>query len=325
MASTIAMAGRMKHAPPTSSPAQPARRRLSTIASCVELGPGSTLTAPNRSRNSASSSQRRRRTVSSRSMATCTAGPPKAIVPSLSITTATSPSRRGGRRVAALASSGSGSGSGVSMVSDRQGCWRPVRQGRYPARRRCPRTAAGSSPGGLEQFDGVAGGVLQQDLRAARPGDDVVAELQAGGTEPVDLRGQVTDLQVEAVPAAGDGSGAVGHGPPARAGRAAEQQPHAVTADGGKRQGGVLLQGEAEVGGVERDGVGDVVDHVADADRGGGLGHAHLRGVALGVHYETRYRHTICYAHEVVSAWGGAAARAPPRRRAPRPRCLDGG
>jgi hypothetical protein len=36
------------------------------------------------------------------------------------------------------------------------------------------------------------------------------------------------------------------------------------------------------VGGVEGDGVGDVVDHVADADRGGGLGHVHLRGGALG-------------------------------------------
>jgi hypothetical protein len=37
------------------------------------------------------------------------------------------------------------------------------------------------SPGGLEQFDQVAGGVLQQGLRAAGSADDVVAEPAAGG------------------------------------------------------------------------------------------------------------------------------------------------
>ena len=66
------------------------------------------------------------------------------------------------------------------------------RRGWYPAR--CPGAAAGASPGGLEQFDHVAGGVLQQDLGAARSGDDVVAEPAAGGAEPVDLAGQVGDL-----------------------------------------------------------------------------------------------------------------------------------
>src|SRR5215218_5438810 len=97
---------------------------------------------------------------------------------------------------------------------------------------RCPGAAAGASLGGLEQFHHVAGGVLQQDLGATGSGDDVVAEPAAGGAKPLDLAGQVVHLQVQAVPAAGDGPGAVGHGPPARAGRAAEQQPNAVTADG---------------------------------------------------------------------------------------------
>src|SRR5215218_435626 len=289
MASTIAIAGAMKQAPPSSSPAQPARRRDSTMASWVELGPGSTLTAPNRSRNSASSSQCRRRTVSSRSMATCTAGPPKAIVPSLPITTSTSRSGRGGRRAAARVRSGSGSG--VGMISDRQGCWRSVRRGWCPGR--CPGRAARSSPGGLEQLDHVAGGVLQQDLGATGSGDDVVAEPAAGGAQPLDLAGQVVHLQVQAVPAAGDGPGAVGHGAAAGAGGAAEKEPHAVAADGGERRAGVLLEGEAEVGGVEGDGVGDVVDHVADADRGGGWGHVHLRVWALSAHYDSRYRYPI--------------------------------
>jgi hypothetical protein len=47
------------------------------------------------------------------------------------------------------------------------------------------------------------------------------------------------------------------------------------------------------VGGVEGNGVGDVVDHVADADRGGGWGHVHLPGGALGAHYDNRYRYPI--------------------------------
>jgi hypothetical protein len=121
MASTIAMAGRDEAGPAEQQPCPAARRPESTMASWVELGPGSTLTAPNRSRNSAYWSQWRRRTVSSRSIATCTTGPPKAIVPSLSITTSTSPSRRDDGRAAALAAPGSGVGAG--MVSDHQGCW----------------------------------------------------------------------------------------------------------------------------------------------------------------------------------------------------------
>jgi hypothetical protein len=39
-----------------------------------------------------------------------------------------------------------------------------------------------------------------------------------------------------------------------------------------------MLEGEAELGGVEGDGGRDVVDHVADADRAGALGHVRLRG-----------------------------------------------
>jgi hypothetical protein len=75
---------------------------------------------------------------------------------------------------------------------DRWCCWRSLRRGWCPTR--CPGAAAGASPGGLEQLDHVAGGVLQQNLRATRSGDDVVAEPAAGGAEPVDLAGQVGDL-----------------------------------------------------------------------------------------------------------------------------------
>src|SRR5262249_61266190 len=61
----------------------------------VELGPGIRFVGPRRSTTCSSLSQRRRRTPSSRIMAMCAAGPPKAIVPSLRKSQATS--RIGGR------------------------------------------------------------------------------------------------------------------------------------------------------------------------------------------------------------------------------------
>src|SRR5581483_2556973 len=51
------------------------------MASSLELGPGSRLLAPSRSRNFSRDSHRRRRTSSSSMMAICAAGPPKAVVP----------------------------------------------------------------------------------------------------------------------------------------------------------------------------------------------------------------------------------------------------
>src|SRR4051794_18451984 len=49
-------------------------------------------------------------------------------------------------------------------------------------------TAAGRSAGGrLEELDHVPRRVLEQDLAAPRPGEDVVAERRAGGTEAGDL------------------------------------------------------------------------------------------------------------------------------------------
>src|SRR5437764_2438631 len=122
-ASTMVMAGAMKAVPPTARPTHPARRLLNTMASWVELGPGSTLTAPNRSRNSSSSIQSRRRTVSSRSIATWTAGPPNATVPNLAITATTSPRRLG----------------------------------------RLGSVTGASAGGRLEQLDEVAGGILHED------------------------------------------------------------------------------------------------------------------------------------------------------------------
>src|SRR5882724_6292409 len=89
------MAGTMKQMPPAMSPGHPARRKPRWIAISVVAGPGNKFVAPRRSTNCSSLSQRRRRTTSSRIMAMCAAGPPKAIVPSLRKSQATS--RIGGR------------------------------------------------------------------------------------------------------------------------------------------------------------------------------------------------------------------------------------
>src|SRR5207245_9122627 len=69
--------------------------------------------------------------------------------------------------------------------------------------------------GGLEQLDDVAGGILEQDLRSARPGDDLVAGPQAGLAKPVDLSAQVRDHELDAVPASWRGPLAIGHRRPA--------------------------------------------------------------------------------------------------------------
>src|ERR1041385_3520562 len=61
------------------------------MANSVELGPGIRLAAPSRSKNRSSLTQCRRRAISLCIIAICAAGPPKAIVPSLRKSFATSP------------------------------------------------------------------------------------------------------------------------------------------------------------------------------------------------------------------------------------------
>src|SRR5262249_77507 len=78
--------------------------------------------------------------------------------------------------------------------------------------------------------------------------------------------GNVRHLQLNAVPAARDGASAVGHGPPARAGRAAQEQPHAVTGDRREGRGSVLLDGESEMSSIELDRGRALLDQVTDAD-----------------------------------------------------------
>jgi glucose-6-phosphate 1-dehydrogenase len=64
---------------------------------------------------------------------------------------------------------------------------------------------------GLKQFDQIAGRVLQQDLRPAGAGYDIVAKLHACRTQPLNLHGQIAHNQMNAIPAAGTRLAAVGH------------------------------------------------------------------------------------------------------------------
>jgi hypothetical protein len=60
---------------------------------------------------------------------------------------------------------------------------------------RLPETVALESvPWGLEKFDGVAGGVLEQDLLAAPAADDLVAEVRPRVAQGLNLASEIVDL-----------------------------------------------------------------------------------------------------------------------------------
>src|SRR5262249_40427346 len=70
-----------------------------------------------------------------------------------------------------------------------------------------------SAAGRLKQLDEIAGGVLQQDLRSARPAHDVVAELDAGGAQPGDLGRNIVHDEMNAVPPPRTRANAIRHPP----------------------------------------------------------------------------------------------------------------
>src|SRR5690242_5763066 len=119
----------------------------------------------------------------------------------------------------------------------------------------------------LEELDGVAGGIVEQDLSAAGAGHDLVSEGNAFAAQAVDLCLDVVDDEVDAVPAARNRCAAVRHRPAGRAGRPAQQEPERAAADIGESRGHVRDQTEAEVIGVEVDRGLDVGNEVADVDR----------------------------------------------------------
>src|SRR3954454_2219281 len=121
-----------------------------------------------------------------------------------------------------------------------------------------------SGTGRLKQLDRIAGGVLEEDLLAAGPVDDLVAERHAGRAQPLDVGGDVVDDEVDAIPAPWLWRSAIRHRASSRTLGAAEQQPEVASHDVGKRGGRIRASSEAEVGRVEGHGFLDVVNHVAD-------------------------------------------------------------
>ena len=77
---------------------------------------------------------------------------------------------------------------------------------------RLPETAMApaSVPWRFEKFDGVAGGILKQDLLAAPAADDVIAEVRPRIAHALDLAGEVGDFELDAVPASRLGLASVG-------------------------------------------------------------------------------------------------------------------
>src|SRR3954463_9146225 len=87
---------------------------------------------------------------------------------------------------------------------------------------------------GLKEFDGVAGRIVQHDLRSARSTRDLVTKRDSGRAESVDLADQIVNDEVDSVPAAGRGRSAVRHRSAGGACRSAEQKPKIAACHVGK-------------------------------------------------------------------------------------------
>ena len=124
---------------------------------------------------------------------------------------------------------------------------------------------------GLEQLDGLPEGSSSSTCRPPGPRPCRCGTARPP-REPVDLRVDVLDDEVDAVPAAGFGHGAVGHRAPGRALRPAQQQAQLAARDVGERRAALRRRFEPEVPRVEVDRRVDVVDHVAHADQVSSVG-----------------------------------------------------
>jgi hypothetical protein len=63
----------------------------------------------------------------------------------------------------------------------------------------------------LEQFEGIAGRVLEQDLFAAEPSYDVIAERYSSRAERCNFTLEILDLELDAVPTTWLGFASVQH------------------------------------------------------------------------------------------------------------------
>src|SRR5256884_6028736 len=106
----------------------------------------------------------------------------------------------------------------------------------WPTRVRPDCASPRAARGRLEEFDRVARRILEQDLRAAGARHGIVPKPHAGGAEPCDLRGEISDDEMDAIPAARSRPPAVGHEAPGGTGGPAQQQPQVAERDLGERR-----------------------------------------------------------------------------------------
>jgi hypothetical protein len=129
---------------------------------------------------------------------------------------------------------------------------------------------AGLRDGGLEQLNGIAGRILEQDLLSANSLNNFVAETDAALSEQLDSVGDVVHLYDESVPSAWFGLRAVRHCLPTAALTAwcTEDKPQLAPIQHCKSRGWVHDLVKVQLLTVERDRGGDIVHDVADADTG---------------------------------------------------------
>jgi hypothetical protein len=120
--------------------------------------------------------------------------------------------------------------------------------------------------GGLEQFDEIAGGIFQQDLRSAWPYHDFIAELEASSAKSFDFGADVIDDELDSIPTTGTRMCAVRHRSPSRALGSAQEQSQISQKDVGEGRSCTRSKRKTKVGCVKVDGGLYVIDHIADVD-----------------------------------------------------------
>jgi hypothetical protein len=126
------------------------------------------------------------------------------------------------------------------------------------------RAAAVSVARRLKQLNKVAAGVYQQDLGATWSCHHVIAESHAVGPQARDLRWEVVNDQVNAIPSARSRAFAVRHRAPRRTRRSADQKPKRAKRNVCECRSPIVEQGEAQMLRVPRNGRIYVVDQVSN-------------------------------------------------------------
>ena len=118
---------------------------------------------------------------------------------------------------------------------------------------------------GLEQLDGIAIGIFDLDLLAARPRLHVVPKMETGSLQRLDERWKIVDPKHDAVPSAGFLRLTVRHRARSGCSRTAEQNLRIAERNARERRELLVYEHEAEVGRVEGDRSSDVFDLISDA------------------------------------------------------------